>query len=62
LLETSRNPPKKLFYIWEWFIEIYSGEPISYQELHAWSVLRNTPVDRNETKVIIDLSRLCLTQ
>lgn len=60
-LEQSRNRPKLLFYVWEWFCEVFQGEPLSFQELYAWSSLRNIPVDRNEVKLLRDLSKLCLT-
>lgn len=60
-LEQSRNRPKLLFHVWEWFCEVFQGEPLCFQEIQAWSSLRGIPLDRDEVKLLRDLSKLCQT-
>lgn len=43
-----------------WFVELYSGEPITYQEIKAWSQLTRTRIDPWEVSAIkrIELEKL----
>lgn len=54
----SRNPPKTLYHVWEWFLELYNGSPLSYNELLSWSTLRQVPLERYESKLLVDLSKI----
>jgi hypothetical protein len=56
-LLTSRNRPKALYYIWEWFVQIYTGEPLTYREVLAWSTLTGSTLQAFEANLLIQLSR-----
>ena len=54
----SRNPPKVLGYVWDWFVEVYGGIPLTFAELAAWAELRNIPLEPWEALLLSKLSRM----
>jgi hypothetical protein len=30
--------PEELRYIWEWYREMFTGEPLTFSEIHYWSL------------------------
>lgn len=56
-LLTSRNRPRALYYVWEWFVQIYTGEQLTYQEVLAWSLLNGLNLQAFEANLLTQLSR-----
>lgn len=57
-LEISRNPPKPFLYVWFWFIELYAGENLTFQEIKAWSDLKSIRLTSLELKILNKLTKL----
>ena len=50
--------PEELAYIWEWFREVFAGEPLSYVEMQAWSTMSGKRVQGWEAELIKSLDRI----
>lgn len=57
-LELSRNPPKPLFHVWEWFLQIAIGQPITQVEIAAFFHIRNIRPTRIELDTLTELRKL----
>lgn len=57
-LERSYRKPAVLYYLWEWFCDIYQGVPITYQELAAWSGMTGTKLHLFEIDLLKRLTNL----
>ncbi|MCQ0042377.1 MAG: hypothetical protein NF693_08980 [Bombella sp.] len=57
-LELSRNPPKTFLYVWFWFIELYAGENLTFQEIKAWSDLKSIKLKALELNILTKLTKL----
>lgn len=40
-LEEVPECPPDLLYVWEWYLDIFSGTRLSYQEIHYWTLAKN---------------------
>lgn len=49
--------PVELFYLWEWFAELYQFEPLSFQEIKAWSDLTGKNIRSWEAVLISNVSK-----
>ena len=47
-----------MFYLWNTFAALFSGQPISYTEIKSYSELMNTPFMPYEVDAIIKLDRI----
>lgn len=50
--------PEELQYIWEWFREVFAGEPLTYTELQAWSAMSGKRTTGWEAELIKSLDRI----
>lgn len=57
-LVTSRNPPKPFLYVWQWFLEMQTGLPLTFQELKAWGELKQIELKKIEIEILTKLTRL----
>lgn len=44
--------------MWEWYREVCSGEPLSYTELHHWSLVTGKRLQGWEAELIRSLDRI----
>lgn len=49
---------KEMFYLWNTFAALFSGQPISYTEIKSYSELMNIPFMPYEVDAIIKLDRI----
>lgn len=59
-LELSRQRPLELWYLWEVFLELYTGAAFSYLELKAYLDIHQTTLTPDEVGVLKKLTRLAL--
>lgn len=52
------DPPQELMYLWEWFLQLFSGQPLTFSELHAWMQVTRTRVEPWEVEAIRSLERV----
>lgn len=57
LLEAPEKPDE-LSYVWEWFREVFTGEPLTYTELHHWSLVTGKRLQGWEAELIRSLDRI----
>lgn len=50
--------PEELRYVWEWFREVFAGEPLTYAELQAWSNMTGKRLNGWEAELIKSLDRI----
>jgi hypothetical protein len=50
--------PKRVEYVWDWYLEIANGERLTWQEIRSWSELCNKEVTTTEAEAIRKLSFL----
>lgn len=50
--------PEELGYIWEWFREVFSGEPLTFSEMQAWAQLTGKRLLGWEAELIKSLDRI----
>lgn len=50
--------PEELRYVWEWFREVFAGEPLTYTELQAWSNMTGKRLTGWEAELIKSLDRI----
>lgn len=39
-------------YLWDWFIELYNGESISYVEIQSWATLMHKQLKAFEVRML----------
>jgi hypothetical protein len=57
-LENATPLPEELRYVWEWFREVFAGEPLTYAELQAWSNMTGKRLKGWEAELIKSLDRI----
>jgi len=50
--------PEELGYIWAWFLELRTAEPLAYSEIASWAALTRTNVLPWEVRLLRSLDRL----
>jgi hypothetical protein len=44
--------PTELSYLWDWYAEIFTGEPLQWQDICYWAQATETPIKGWESKAI----------
>lgn len=57
-LEDAPELPQELEYVWEWFREVFTGQPLTFSELHHWSSLTGKSLAGWEAELIKSLDRI----
>jgi len=50
--------PEELRYIWDWFVEVSCGQPLTYTEMFHWSQVTGNRVAGWEAELIRSLDRI----
>ena len=50
--------PESVQYIWQWFLELQTGEAITYLEIDAWARLNSIELMPREARALMALERL----
>jgi len=50
--------PESVQYIWQWFLELHTGEAITYLEIDAWVRLNSIELMPREVQALMALERL----
>lgn len=61
-LAASRAWNGALGYLWQWYVELSSEQPLTYTELASWSTLTKRELTSLEVDVLMKLERLNRTQ
>lgn len=51
-----------IFYLWEYFAEVFAGRELSFQELAAWTSLTGKKLNPQEVEILRQLSYAVLEQ
>lgn len=57
-LADAPEPPEELLYLWEWFRDVFAGEPLTYLELQAWSNMTGRNLQGWEAELIKSIDRI----
>lgn len=57
-LAEAPPPPEGITYLWEWYLEMRTGEPLTFSEIRNWSDLTKQELKAWEVDVIRTLDRL----
>lgn len=49
--------PDFVGYVWAWYLELQSGEALTYAEIKAWADITGAPVLGCEARLLLDLDR-----
>lgn len=52
------EPPQELLYLYDWFLELYSGHPLTFSELLSWTQMMRITVEPWEIDAIRSLERI----
>ncbi|AUR88717.1 hypothetical protein NVP2117O_39 [Vibrio phage 2.117.O._10N.261.45.E9] len=58
LAEHLDTPPPSMKYVWDWYIDLHSGVPLSYTELEAWCRMTGRDLLSWEVDLLRALDRL----
>ena len=50
--------PEELAYVWEWYREVFTGQPLTFSELHHWSALTGKRLLGWEAELIKSIDRI----
>lgn len=50
--------PEELAYVWEWFREVFNGEPLTFTELYHWAQMTGKRPSGWEADLIKSLDRI----
>lgn len=56
-LENLPVPPEGMQYLWDYYKEVFTGEPITYLEMEAWVKLTRRHLEPWEVKAIKALDK-----
>lgn len=56
-LEDAPQLPEELAYLWEWHKEVFTGEPLTFAEMKAWSDMTGKRLLGWESEVVKSLDR-----
>lgn len=57
-LAEAPEMPEELAYVWEWYREVFSGQPLTFSELHHWSVMTGKRLLGWEAELIRSIDRI----
>ncbi|ALH23698.1 hypothetical protein PaMx11_24 [Pseudomonas phage PaMx11] len=57
-LAEAPEMPEELAYVWEWYREVFSGQPLTFSELHHWSVMTGKRLLGWEAELIKSIDRI----
>jgi hypothetical protein len=57
-LKNQQKVPEGMEYVFIWYLELQSGERLTYSEILAWSTLTRKNIMAWETEAIISLDRI----
>lgn len=57
-LEEQPDFPEELRYIWEWYLEIRTGDPLTFTEIKSWAELTHQPLLVWEVDLLRTLDRI----
>lgn len=52
------EPPRELVYVWEWYNELWSPNPLTYTEIQAWAQVTRTRVTGWEVDLLRSIDRV----
>ena len=58
--EIAQQPdlPHELVYLWDWYLEMRTGEPLTFTEMYHWAKLTQTELGTWEVDLLRSIDRL----
>lgn len=57
-LADAPEMPQELGYLWEWFREVFTGQPLTFGEMESWSNMTGKRLRGWEAELIKSLDRI----
>lgn len=50
--------PPELVYVWEWYLDLFTGSRLSYQEIHYWTQIKSLTLKAWEVEALRSVDKL----